>query len=544
MAVPSVKGYMPLCVTPRSSICDEQGVGQWPMWKRFDNIKNIVDQYIEEPYRNFLALPSYEIDKLKAEELFYWYTPRCDVSFIRLSHMGDDHDYYKGILDKTIAHYQSVVEKLKNEGKKEASDFLRLSLKYAGESEDNIYCGDGRVVATLWGMRTREKQKMGESKLYAVLVTEEEMRTVRFELGNLGSTNKPTTLKKRNGTPLYAHQIPSVTPKAGFECTGWDRNPFGVEVTGDLLFTAQYRELPKKEVPPVTGGGTTGGETNGGAKTDEKAEVKPTPAKHRVRFLTPDNTLVKEVDVEHGQHIKPEDIPQLPAVNNVLCPSWEGDPLKDVIVADRDYKALKPKEPKKPQHKVRFLNPDGQEILQMEVEDGTKLSDEMVPPLPVVKGKACPSWDTDPVGQIINADHDFVAQPPKVTTVKDEKKEGKKEEKEEQKLHTVRFLNDDGGEIMRTQVQHGDFLKPDQIPPLPEDEDKKIKLKWEPNPTKQSIKRDTDFKLHKSRGWYWSWGRGIGGGRGFWRWLLYIVLFILLVFLVLYIMYLFDPCSR
>ena len=57
MPAPSVKGYMALCVTPRSKVCDEQGIGQWPMWKRFDSIKAIVDQYVDEPYRSFFAMP-------------------------------------------------------------------------------------------------------------------------------------------------------------------------------------------------------------------------------------------------------------------------------------------------------------------------------------------------------------------------------------------------------------------------------------------------------------------------------------------------------
>lgn len=256
MATPSVKGYMPLCVTPRSKVCDEQGVGQWPMWKRFNSVQSIVDQYVDEKYRNFFAFPYYEIDKLKAEELFYWYTPRCDISFVRLNRTGDDHDYFKGVLDATVAHYQSVISNLKKSGKTEEANFLQLSLNFVGESEENIYCGDGFVVATVWGMRTRKVNNVEGSTIFTALEPEPPMHTVSYELGKYGSTNNPVVLNKRHGSRIYPNQVPSVKVKDGYEFTGWDNNPLGMEVTGDLLFTANYKELPKEEVakniiPPV-----------------------------------------------------------------------------------------------------------------------------------------------------------------------------------------------------------------------------------------------------------------------------------------------------
>lgn len=527
MPAPSVKGYMALCVTPRSKVCDEQGIGQWPMWKRFDSIKAIVDQYVDEPYRSFFAMPYHEVDKLKAEELFYWYTPRCNTAYSRMSRTADDHSYYKGIFEETLAHYQSAIKKLKNNGKAEEANFLQLSLKYAGENEDNIYCGDGRVVVTVWGMRPRQSNKVGESKLFTELVPEVEVHTVKYNLGTLGSTKSPVTLKKTHGTKIYVHQVPQIIVKDGYQFVGWDLNPVGVEVTDDLLFTAEYKELTKEEldVTEIEEDNVQREETN-----DKKPAVDETK-KHHVRFLTPDGLVIKELNVDHGTRIMPGYVPQLPTFEGVLCPSWDGDPLNDIINDNRDYKGVKPEIEQKPKHTVRFLAPDGRLLSQAQVEEGTKLLQTQVPPLPVMNGKICPSWDTNPLTEIIKADRDFMARPPQEDVVVNEEKT----------LHVVRFLNPDGSEVMHTQVAHGTHLQPEQIPSLPTVEGK---VKWSPDPTKQHIKSDTDFVIREQRTWHWPWTWGQNSRHGFWRWLLYILLFLLLVFLVLYIMYLNDPCSR
>ena len=518
MPAPAVKGYMPLCVTPRSHVCDEQGVGQFPMWKRFDSIRGIVNQYVDEPYRSFLALPYHEVDKLKAEELFYWYTPRCDTSYTRMSRTGDDYDYYKRLLTDTITHYRSVVSKLKLEGKTDDANFLELSLKYAGDSEENVYCGDGRVVATMWGMRPRQEQGLGESKLSIELAPELEMHTIRFDLGSLGSTTSSIMLNKCHGSKIHQHQVPQVTVKDGYQFTGWNINPVDKEVTEDMLFVAEYREKSEEE-KPVT-------------EPPQEEVVKPGKS-HHVRFLTPDSLVIKELNVEHGKRILPGYVPQLPSVDGVLSPAWDGDPLNDIINSDRDYHALKPQIAEKPRRLVRFLAPDGSVLSQTQVVEGEKLSKTQVPPLPVVNGKICSSWDADPLAEVINTDRDFTAKEPQTAV----------EEIEKEKRHTVRFLNSDGSEVMRTQVIHGQRLQPDQIPSLPTFGGKE-NVKWSPNPQKQIIKHDTDFIIRKTKSWHWPWTWNYGGRHGFWRWILYIILFFLLAFLVLYIMYLNDPCSR
>lgn len=322
MSVPAVKGYMPLCVTPRSQVCDEQGVGQWPMWQRFDSVKGIIDQYVDEPYRDFLARPELDVDRQKGEEFFFWYTPHSNDVFVQLSRSGDDYDYYKELLNKTLAHYHSVVEKLKNEGKAEEANFLQLSLKYAGTSEDSVYCGNNRVVTTVWGMRPRQGYNIGDSVVMSDLFPPTEVHTVQYELGEHGSTEDSTVLKKSHGTKIQAHQIPQVTANEGYVFTGWNPNPLHAEVIGDLFFTAQYNQIPTAVAP--------------------KPAAEVPPQKHHVRFLVPGGQVIKEMNIEHGNKILPGYIPQLPVVNGILCSAWDGDPLNDIINADRDYKAIAP----------------------------------------------------------------------------------------------------------------------------------------------------------------------------------------------------------
>lgn len=327
MAIPAVKGYMALCVTLRSQVCDEQGIGQWPMWKRFDSIKAIVDQYIEEPYRNFLARPELDVDKQKSEEYFYWYTPRTNVVFSRLNCSGDDHDYYKKLLDETLEKYHSTIKSLKADNKDEEANFLELSLKYAGESEENVFCGDGRVVATVWGMRPRPGIVLQDSIIEKELFPPAELFTIRFDLGGHGSTVYPTTIRKSLGTKIYAHQVPLVKAFEGFEFVGWDRDPIGKKVNSDLLFTAQYKELSKEPQ----------------GNKDPIIDTPDTPlGLHHVRFLSPDGQVIKELDVIHGKQILPGFVPQLPVINGIQCTSWDGDPLNDTIISDRDYRAICP----------------------------------------------------------------------------------------------------------------------------------------------------------------------------------------------------------
>ena len=221
---------MPLAVTPRSLVCDEQGVGQWPMWKRYDSLRTIIEQQIDEPYRDFLALPYHEIDKLKGEELFYWYTPRTDTSFLRLSKTDDEYSFYKEKLKETLALYRAAVQRLKDAGMTEEANFLQLALKYAGDIEDAVFCGDDKVVVTVWGMKPRKGYDIGDSTIEKELFPAPSLHTVTFVVGQYGNTPDATSLKKRRGSSIKESQIPHINVADGYVFDGWDKDPIGISV--------------------------------------------------------------------------------------------------------------------------------------------------------------------------------------------------------------------------------------------------------------------------------------------------------------------------
>lgn len=517
---------MPLSVTPVLKVCDIQSTTDWPMWRIYNDVKNIINKNINVPYRDFLAMPVHEGDSLD-DGFFYWYTPISKVAFNRLSKMGDDYGHYKAILEKTLNHYNEVIKKLEKEGKADDAEYLRLSLKYAGEWEDYVFCGEDRVVATLWGMRPRPGVEFTEAVIEGEIRPNKGLHTVKFDLKGHGNTQGELVLRKMEGSRIHPDQVPSVTASEGYEFIGWQPDPSDAEVKSDSVYEAQYRELPKPKEPPVV--------------SDEKPPVSPVkthpetpsskdeaPVKHRVRFLTPDGKVIKELEVIHGEKILPGLIPQLPVFEGVLCTEWDGNPLRDVIDNDIDYTAILPKifvpDSSIERHRIRFLMPDGKLLVETEVLHGHRLSSEQIPQLPVINGVACSAWDTDPLGDTIYADKEFTAIAPPAKN-----------------MHTVRFLAPDGNEVRRTQVAHGERLTDSQIPPLPVINGKTCR-KWAPNPTTKTIKKDTDFKARKRCSpcpWHCIWGPG----SGFWHWLLRILIFLMIVFLILYIVYRCNPCS-
>lgn len=511
MSAPVVIGYMPLCVTPRSKVCDEQGIN-WPMWQLYADVMAIVEQYVDQRYRKFLAMPVYEDDPMQNEERFYWFTPSSNNPYRRLSQMGDEHDHYKAVLKETLDHYQKVMEQLEREGRTEDAEYLRLSLKYAGDCEELVYCGDEHVVATLWGMRPRTGRDVDPAVVSKDIGVMEKLCSVKFDFAGHGDQIE---MKIMQGSKISAAQVPSPVEVDGYDFVGWDSEPEGAEVKDDMMFTAQYRELSSHEdekplvYPPVD------------SPVDSPVDP-PMPITHRVRFLMPDGIVIRELAVNHNEMIPPGQIPQLPFYDATPCPAWDSDPLRDVINRDIDYKALLPQAPPPPppieKHKVRFLMPDGVVISEIMVPHGGQILPDQVPSLPVINGIVCSSWNADPLDDFIFTDKDYTALAPVVI-----------------KTHTVRFLTPDGDEVSRVQVEHGNRLTNSQIPTLPVIKGKLCR-KWSPNPHKEVINKDTDFIARKRCGWHWPLIKS-----GFWRWLLRVLLFLLLLFLVLYIIQLFNP---
>ena len=62
-------GMKKLCYTEVTDFTEFEGIGRDPMYKRFDSVYSIVEEYIEPEYRDFLAHPQYNTD----EDQIWWY---------------------------------------------------------------------------------------------------------------------------------------------------------------------------------------------------------------------------------------------------------------------------------------------------------------------------------------------------------------------------------------------------------------------------------------------------------------------------------------
>ena len=73
--------------------------------------------------------------------------------------------------------------------------------------------------------------------------------TIRFNAGDNGNLSGNKEVHKHLGEPIFENEIPEVEPKAGYEFTGWDKNPNDYRVTENTEFIAQYRHVPPI-IPP------------------------------------------------------------------------------------------------------------------------------------------------------------------------------------------------------------------------------------------------------------------------------------------------------
>lgn len=81
-------------------------------------------------------------------------------------------------------------------------------------------------------------------------------------------------------------------------------------------------------------------------KVGTLAPPPPPPIKkHKIRFLAPDGSVLKETWVINGQRLSMDQIPTLPVVNGMACQSWDKDPANETILADREYRAVAPSSP-------------------------------------------------------------------------------------------------------------------------------------------------------------------------------------------------------
>ena len=79
MAKHTLYGKKLLCYTEVDDFVDIQGIGKDPLYKRYDSVYSVIDKYIPEEYKAFLAHPLYSTE----EGYIQWYVKDWDSAPLR-----------------------------------------------------------------------------------------------------------------------------------------------------------------------------------------------------------------------------------------------------------------------------------------------------------------------------------------------------------------------------------------------------------------------------------------------------------------------------
>jgi serine protease len=260
--MPTLKGKKQLCSCVKKHFKSTQGLGGHSLFDRYKDIENVVNNRIDEKYRHFLAQPE---DK---DDTIIWFSKSYSETPQRLSELYDEErTQYEQIKNDTIAHFRSVIDSLRNEGKNNEAECLEKATKFI--NNDFLYCYDNTIVLGIWGLQLKENVRKPygiamqnlfskKKKSQQLPITDDPPPTeseqpevpienpfkIRFNKGDGGNLNGNTELLKCKDEIVAESEVPIVEPQAGYEFIGWDRNPINYIVTGDKEFTAQYRPTP------------------------------------------------------------------------------------------------------------------------------------------------------------------------------------------------------------------------------------------------------------------------------------------------------------
>ena len=121
----------------------------------FDRYKiansSIIDKYIDEKYRNFLAYPVKEGDNIE----FHGIKAKQDDPRPLSELQGEDAEKYQNLKKEVLQHYKSKIDELKSTGKSKDAAFLTDATKFV-DDDRFVYCYDDNVVLGAWGMQMRD----------------------------------------------------------------------------------------------------------------------------------------------------------------------------------------------------------------------------------------------------------------------------------------------------------------------------------------------------------------------------------------------------
>lgn len=206
----------------------------------------------------------------------------------------------------------------------EEFSILNGALKYI--NDEFIYCYDGKVVLTAWGMRLDDSKHTSEGKWFKTAIRYDKKK-ISFDLAGHGklsiSTGAPylTVINRDKGHIITTKDIPSIITDEGFCFVGWTPNPIGYEVLDDIIFTAQYSKL--KSATPTK---------------EEKEELVT------IIFDAGKNGILKgesSIKVPKGHILSIEEIPSIVVNNGFKFAQWSpsiNEPINNDTLFTAEYK--------------------------------------------------------------------------------------------------------------------------------------------------------------------------------------------------------------
>ena len=428
---PTVLNHKVLCNISASALNDWAYVDGVPVYRRYKDLQAIVANNIQQPYRDFLAYVVADNNR------FYWYTQAKNMPLVQLSGMEQaDYNRYRELLNETLNHYRAVADKLRTSGEHFKADLITAAIHHVGKTESAIFCANDKVVATVWGCLPAQGDKGFEFVDW--VISSRRSCTVTFDLGNKGTTTMSTSFHKLEGSHIEGALIPVVTAASGWTFQGWDRDPRTFVVEADVVFTARYekaQEGPQRynvrffdgdgklldhilvekgswiRPEEVPGHGTTiykwnndplASQVMGDTDFYAAGPLPPPAEKHRVRFIDRESLVLKELHIQHGEHLNTTLIPRKPDGSDY---EWDSNPLSGPITAATDFRERRGGPGR--MWTVRFLDDKDNILLTTNVPDGGQLGADNVPAIDTEHY----SWQTDPLGAVIHEDTDFVCSP-------------------------------------------------------------------------------------------------------------------------------------
>ena len=270
----NVKGKQKICITKdyNKNFKSFQGLDGYTLFERYKEIDGVVQNRIDKNYSHFLAQPELDGGTIYWFSVPYYEKPR------RLTELqGEERTRYEKIKNETLNKYKIAVAELKSENKFKESKALDGAIKFV--KDDFVYCFDGKTVLGVWGMELRDEVRESSGVIIVdsyeppkkkadvsgpekgIGYSYQPLFNVIFRGGEHGTINGKDeySFLKNSGEQVAFHEIPQVEPEAGYEFIGWDKDPNGYVVDGDVVFTARYKKSKFNVVFRSGGHGTING---------------------------------------------------------------------------------------------------------------------------------------------------------------------------------------------------------------------------------------------------------------------------------------------